>query len=88
MSAKQILLEEWARRKFDPPPARRTLRAWAKDRIFPRPVLVGRDYRVTEDAEYVPPQRLSLPEITVLESDDPIVKNIITSGQTEKRRKA
>lgn len=86
MSAKQIPLHEWAARNFDPPPAQRTLRAWAKNsRIQPRPQMVGREYRVREDAVYVPTERLQIPEITVVESDDPIVNSILTSGQTKKR---
>lgn len=89
MSVKHIPLQDWAKRKFAPPPAIRTLRAWAKDgRIQPRPELVGREYRVREDAVYVPQTRLRLQPITVLESDDPIVNEILGRGQTAKRRTA
>lgn len=85
-----ITLEEWDRRKFDPPHSISTLRLWArKGRIHPEPELIGREYRVQEDAVYVPPRRRrpSIQSINVLKSKDPIVNDII-SGQTQKRRQA
>ncbi len=87
---KHIPLQDWAARHFDPPPAIRTLRTWARaGRIQPRPVLVGREYRAREDAVYVPPPRgLPSTPITVIESDDPIVRDIIASGPTQSRRQA
>lgn len=90
MPAKQIPLTDWAARHFDPPPPIRTLRAWVREgRIQPQPILVGREYRAREDAVYVPQQRrLTLQPITVLQSEDPIVNDIIASGKTQKRRQA
>lgn len=84
-----ITLEEWDRRKFDPPHSVSTLRAWARTgRIYPQPERVGREYRVQEDAIYVSPgRRASIESITVLKSEDSIVNDII-SGQTQKRRQA
>lgn len=87
---KQIPLTDWAERHYAPPPSRRTLQAWAREgRIYPEPVLVGREYRVLEDAEYVPPRRaVRLSKITVLDSQDSVVNDIIQSGKTQKRRQA
>jgi hypothetical protein len=86
MSDQMILLSIWAGRKFDPPPCQRTLQKWARDgRIYPKPIRIGRPYWVQEDAVIVKPQ--SIPPITVLESKDPIVNDII-SGQTQNRRQA
>jgi|GEM_PF-420238 len=88
--SKQIPLQDWAARHYDPPPAIRTLRAWARDgRIYPEPVLVGREYRVREDAVYQPPRRpLRIQPITVLDSQDSVVNDIIASGKTSQRRQA
>ncbi|HKK06538.1 MAG TPA: excisionase [Gammaproteobacteria bacterium] len=90
MAAKQIPLQDWAERHFDPPPSIRTLRRWARQgRIAPAPELVGREYRVREDAAYVPPQRpLRVQPVVVLESEDPVVNDIIASGKTKERRQA
>lgn len=81
---KQIPLQHWAERHYDPPPNIRTLRTWAREgRISPQPVLVGREYRVREDAVYSrTPRALRIPTITVLDSKDPIVNDIINSGTT------
>lgn len=87
----EITLEEWDRRKFDPPHSIRTLRLWARTgRIHPQPVLVGREYRVQEDAVFVPAKRRrpSIKSISVLKSKDPVVHDIITSGKTQKLRQA
>jgi hypothetical protein len=50
--APQILLTTWAQRVFpDKPPSIHTLRRWVREkRISPKPVLVGREYRVVEHA--------------------------------------
>lgn len=51
MAVKHIPLQDWAERHFDPPPAIRTLRNWARNGLIqPKPVLVGREYRAREDA--------------------------------------
>lgn len=56
MSAPKITLEEWARRKFDPPPCAETRRRWVRScRIYPLPEKVGRTYYVNADAEYIDP---------------------------------
>lgn len=88
--AKQIPLQDWAARHYDPPPSIRTLRSWARDgRIYPEPVMVGREYRVREDAEYLPAQRsLRMPTISVIDSEDSVVNDIINSGKTSQRRQA
>lgn len=90
MASKQIPLADWAERHFDPPPPIRTLRTWAREgRIQPQPTLVGREYRAREDAVYVPPRgRVRIQPITVLQSEDPVVNEILASGKTEKRRQA
>lgn len=76
-----VPLQDWAELHFDPPPAIRTLRAWArKGRIYPKPVLVGREYRAREDAVYVPPQTYRPQEITVLSSEDSVVNDILNRG--------
>ena len=87
---KQITLQAWAARHFDPPPAISTLRKWAREgRISPRPVLVGREYRAREDAVYVaPPSACRIGPVSVLHSEDPIVNEIINSGTTAQRRQA
>jgi hypothetical protein len=87
---KRITLQQWDKKHFDPPHSTRTLRAWAKDgKIQPKPELIGREYRVMEDAVYVPTMRpLNIPPITVIESQDSVVNEIIASGQTQKQRQA
>jgi len=82
--SKWITLQDWAAQHYAPPPSIRTLRAWVRDgRIAPAPVLHGREYRVLEDAAYSPPQRtLRMPPITVLQSQDSVVNDIINSGKT------
>jgi hypothetical protein len=59
-----VLLEQWGRAHFDPPPSLWTLRAMARaGKISPRPVKVGKAYYVQENAEVVDPaRRLSLVE--------------------------
>lgn len=61
---KAVLLEEWGRANFDPPPSLWTLRAMARaGKIHPRPVKVGKAYYVQQDAQVVDPsRRLSLVE--------------------------
>ena len=50
----KILLVEWARRRYDPPPPIYTLRRWAREgEIFPAPELVGKAYYVDENADRV-----------------------------------
>ena len=52
--SKKISLRTWAERNFDPPPCRETLRRWVRAlKIYPEPVLVGREYYVEPDAKYV-----------------------------------
>ncbi|MBL1261139.1 MAG: hypothetical protein COB33_011465 [Thiotrichaceae bacterium] len=87
---KLITLKEWDERHFNPAHSTRTLRTWAKDgKIQPKPQLIGREYRVMEDAVYVPTLRpLRIPPITVIESQDSVVNEIILSGQTKNQRQA
>lgn len=55
-SASKVLLEQWGREHFDPPPSLWTLRAMARaGKIQPRPVKVGKAYYVDRDAEVVDP---------------------------------
>lgn len=87
---KLIPIIAWAARRYDPPPSIHTLRRWCRDgRISPAPEMAGREYRVREDAVYVPARRIErpLPKITVLESDDPVV-NAILRGKTPQPRPA
>lgn len=50
----KILLAEWAKRRYDPPPPMFTLRRWAREgEIFPGPEKVGKSYYVDENAERV-----------------------------------
>lgn len=47
----KISLEKWAEKNFDPAPAVKTVRTWARDgKIYPTPVKVGRAYYVEESA--------------------------------------
>lgn len=58
MSSKQVLLEQWAREHFDPPPSLWTLRAMARaGKIAPQPVKVGKAYYVDSDARVIDPSR-------------------------------
>ena len=84
---KQVPLIAWAQSQFDPPPSLHTLRRWCReDRIFPKPVLVGRDYRVQADAVYVPPARpIRLGKVNVIESKDSIVNAIIRGTPSNSR---
>lgn len=84
---KQIPLITWAQQHYDPLPSIHTLRRWCREgRIFPHPVLVGRDYRVREDATYTPASRpISLAPVTVLQSKDQIVNAIISGPTTQPR---
>jgi hypothetical protein len=51
--SQKITLDEWAKRKYSPPPNVDTLRRWARDmKIFPFPQKVGRTYYVDPNAEY------------------------------------
>lgn len=50
----KITLTAWAARQFDPPPAERTLRIWARQgRIYPAPIKVGRSYYVEPTAQHI-----------------------------------
>lgn len=52
--AKKILLTEWAKAQFDPPPGIGTLRAWAKTKqILPYPEKIAGKWMVDENAKYV-----------------------------------
>lgn len=54
MSAQKLSLSEWASRRFNPPPAERTLRLWvAQKRILPAPVKIGRAYYVEPGAKHI-----------------------------------
>lgn len=58
---KRIRLTAWALRRFDPPPAERTLRLWVKSgRILPAPVKIGRAYYVDPDAVHIAEARSRL----------------------------
>lgn len=47
----KISLEKWAEKNFDPAPAVKTVRTWARDgKIYPTPVKVGRAYYVEDTA--------------------------------------
>lgn len=84
MSERYVPLTEWSRRKFDPPPSIRTLRQWARSgRIHPSPIRLGRQYRVKEDAEYVPDNK-SAEFIEHVFTDDPVVMEIINGGKAKK----
>lgn len=53
---KAVLLEEWGRANFDPPPSLWTLRQMARNgKIQPKPVKVGKAYYVQPDATVVDP---------------------------------
>lgn len=53
---KKITLEAWANAQFDPPPCAETRRRWVRGlRIWPRPLLIGRQYYVDPQAEYIDP---------------------------------
>jgi hypothetical protein len=55
---KKVLLLEWGKAHFDPPPSLWTLRQMARaGKISPRPVKVGKAYYVEQDAEVVDPSR-------------------------------
>ena len=61
MSAKKVLLEQWGREHFDPPPSLWTLRAMARaGKISPSPVKIGKAYYVEQDAEVVSTARRTL----------------------------
>lgn len=62
--SKKVLLEQWGREHFDPPPSLWTLRAMARaGKISPRPVKVGKAYYVDPSAEVIDPsQRKTLVE--------------------------
>ncbi|MEW7986632.1 MAG: excisionase [Candidatus Thiodiazotropha endolucinida] len=81
---KLIPLLDWADMHFSPAPNIRTLRRWAKKKLIrPAPVLVGREYRVKENASYHQPKgAIHLPPVTVIHSEDPVVNDIIKNGQT------
>lgn len=56
--SKMVLLEQWGKEHFDPPPSLWTLRAMARaGKISPHPVKVGKAYYVESDAEVVDPSR-------------------------------
>lgn len=62
--SKKVLLEQWGREHFDPPPSLWTLRAMTRaGKISPRPVKVGKAYYVEQNAQVVDPsRRMSLVE--------------------------
>jgi hypothetical protein len=50
----KIKLQEWAARRFEPPPCRRTLYRWVKNSLIePQPTRIGREYWVERDAHCV-----------------------------------
>ncbi len=52
--SKKVTLQAWAEKHFAPPPAAKTLRAWARNLwIYPFPEKVGKEYRVIEDAIFI-----------------------------------
>jgi hypothetical protein len=56
--SKKVLLEQWGKDHFDPPPSLWTLRQMARaGKISPKPVKVGKAYYVDQDAEVVDPSR-------------------------------
>ena len=70
---KQLTLEKWGEKVFDPAPSVRTMRKWARTgKIQPEPMKIGRTWRVLECAEYVEPE----PENETY-SDDTVVNDII-----------
>lgn len=57
---KLLSLPLWAERRFDPPPAERTLRRWAKaGQIVPAPLKIGKTW-------YVQPTALHIAEATAM----------------------
>lgn len=47
----KILLSEWAKRRYDPPPSDWVLRKWAREgQFYPAAELVGKAYYVDEKA--------------------------------------
>lgn len=51
---KWVPLETWAAARYDPLPSIHTLRRWCREkRIHPAADLVGKEYRVLENAEKV-----------------------------------
>ncbi|ECG8260422.1 excisionase [Salmonella bongori] len=56
-----LTLKTWASKIYpDNPPALTTLRRWARNgNIYPPPELHGREYRVSPDAFYIRPDRVS-----------------------------
>lgn len=47
----KILLSEWAKRRYDPPPSDWVLRRWAREgEFYPAAELVGKAYYVDENA--------------------------------------
>lgn len=55
---KLLTLEEWAKANYAIPPARETLRRWARDaRIYPPAEKQGRAYYVRPDARYIDPNK-------------------------------
>lgn len=86
MSDQLLTLDVWDKRKFNKPHDIRTLRRWVREgRIYPKPEKVGREYQVRPDAVYLPKQGAE--PVTVIESKDPIVNEIL-SGKTQNRRQA
>lgn len=87
MKYRYIPLREWAKQTLAPPPSIRTLRAWARTgRIYPKPMLIGREYRVREDAVLIDLQAHVHIGSVVVNSKDPVVNDIIESGKTQKLR--
>jgi len=50
----KITLDAWARKKYEPPPHKKTLQRWARDCwIYPIPEKVGRSYYVDPEARFI-----------------------------------
>lgn len=85
-----VTLTEWDKKLFAKPHGRNTLRKWAREgKIQPRPILVGREYQVEEDAKYVQPNNSRLQRLrqaatmqndTPLDDIDPRVLEILSHG--------
>ena len=77
-----IPLRVWANRLFNPAPSIRTLRVWARaGRIDPPAIIAGNQYRVREDACYVPRRvTFGVRGNNAPYSDDPVVAGILNRG--------
>lgn len=75
-----VTLREWDETTFSRPHSITTLRTWARTgQIYPTPTLVGREYMVDENAQYVPlRQNPNVPKLI----EDPIVSQIFHGAKT------